>query len=264
MIVVSAGGGRVGSAVPQAVLAACREQPRLSRAAVRIFAGPYAPEAAYAAMASGALAGLVAITPAAGFVGPMPAIVIGLIAGGLCYGGVLIKSVFKYDDSLDVVGIHGLGGTFGALATGVFASKAVNELGADGLLYGNPRQLWIQFVSVVATWGFCFVMTEAVTTACPPRIGEQAPEFEAETTHGMPDALAPSSCIEYTSEPREVAKPAVQTRSVARPKTRHGTLGGVNEKNCAVGHSEHALDLAAEVSVARGVDDVDLDASVFD
>jgi len=110
-------------------------------------------------MASGALAGLVAITPAAGFVGPMPAIVIGLIAGGLCYGGVLIKSVFKYDDSLDVVGIHGLGGTFGALATGVFASKAVNELGADGLLYGNPRQLWIQFVSVVATWGFCFVMS---------------------------------------------------------------------------------------------------------
>jgi len=110
-------------------------------------------------MASGALAGLVAITPAAGFVGPMPAIVIGLIAGGLCYGGVLIKSVFKYDDSLDVVGIHGLGGTFGALATGIFASKAVNELGADGLLYGNPRQLWIQFVSVVATWGFCFVMS---------------------------------------------------------------------------------------------------------
>jgi len=110
-------------------------------------------------MASGALAGLVAITPAAGFVGPMAAIVMGLIAGGLCYGGVLLKSVLKYDDSLDVVGIHGLGGTFGALATGLFASKAVNELGANGLFYGNPGQLWIQFVSVVATWGFCFVMS---------------------------------------------------------------------------------------------------------
>ena len=110
-------------------------------------------------MASGAVAGLVAITPAAGFVEPMPAILMGLIAGGLCYGGVLIKSVFKYDDSLDVVGIHGLGGTFGALATGLFATKAVNELGADGLFYGNPGQLWIQFVSVVATWVFCFVMT---------------------------------------------------------------------------------------------------------
>ncbi|HML52821.1 MAG TPA: ammonium transporter [Solidesulfovibrio magneticus] len=110
-------------------------------------------------MASGAVAGLVAITPAAGYVEPMPAILMGLIAGGLCYGGVLIKSVFKYDDSLDVVGIHGLGGTFGALATGLFATKAVNELGADGLFYGNPEQLWIQFVSVVATWVFCFVMT---------------------------------------------------------------------------------------------------------
>ncbi|EHJ49325.1 ammonium transporter [Solidesulfovibrio carbinoliphilus subsp. oakridgensis] len=110
-------------------------------------------------MASGAVAGLVAITPAAGYVEPMPAILIGLVAGGLCYGGVLVKSVFKYDDALDVVGIHGLGGTFGALATGLFATKAVNELGADGLFYGNPGQLWIQFVSVAATWAFCFVMT---------------------------------------------------------------------------------------------------------
>jgi Amt family ammonium transporter len=110
-------------------------------------------------MASGAVAGLVAITPAAGFVEPMPAILMGLVAGALCYGGVLIKGVFKYDDSLDVVGIHGLGGTFGALATGLFATKAVNELGADGLFYGNPGQMWIQFVSVVATWAFCFVMS---------------------------------------------------------------------------------------------------------
>ena len=110
-------------------------------------------------MASGAVAGLVAITPAAGFVEPMPAILMGLVAGALCYGGVLMKGVFKYDDSLDVVGIHGLGGTFGALATGLFATTAVNDAGANGLFYGNPGQLWIQFVSVVATWGFCFVMS---------------------------------------------------------------------------------------------------------
>ncbi|MEF3698839.1 ammonium transporter [Desulfolutivibrio sp.] len=108
---------------------------------------------------SGAVAGLVAITPAAGFVTVMPAIVIGLLAGGICYGGVLLKHLFGYDDSLDVVGIHGLGGTWGALATGLFATKAVNELGNDGLFFGNPGQLWIQFVSVVATWAFCFVMT---------------------------------------------------------------------------------------------------------
>ena len=110
-------------------------------------------------MASGAVAGLVVITPAAGFVEPMPAILMGLAGGALCYGGVLVKGVFKYDDSLDVVGIHGLGGTFGALCTGLFATKAVNELGADGLFYGNPEQLWIQFLSVVATWAFCFVMS---------------------------------------------------------------------------------------------------------
>jgi ammonium transporter, Amt family len=102
--------------------------------------------------ASGAVAGLVAITPGAGFVGPMAAMVIGGLAGILCYGGVLLKVRLGYDDALDVVGIHGIGGTWGALATGIFAS-----IGAKGLLYGNPGQLWIQFVSVVATWVFCFV-----------------------------------------------------------------------------------------------------------
>ncbi len=106
--------------------------------------------------ASGALAGLVAITPAAGFVTPMASLIIGFVAGGVCYGGVLLKALWKYDDSLDVVGIHGLGGTWGALATGLFASTAVNPAGANGLFYGNPAQLWIQFVSVVATWVFCF------------------------------------------------------------------------------------------------------------
>lgn len=109
--------------------------------------------------ASGALAGLVAITPAAGFVTPMSSLVIGLIAGAMCYGGVLFKAKMKYDDSLDVVGIHGIGGTWGALATGLFATTAVNAAGADGLFYGNPGQLWIQFVSVIATWGYCFTVS---------------------------------------------------------------------------------------------------------
>ncbi len=104
--------------------------------------------------ASGAVAGLVAITPAAGFVTPMPAIIIGLGAGVICYGGIMLKNRFGYDDALDVVGIHGVGGTWGALATGVFAS-----VNAEGLLAGHANQLWIQFVSVVATWVFCFIMT---------------------------------------------------------------------------------------------------------
>jgi ammonium transporter, Amt family len=109
--------------------------------------------------ASGAVAGLVAITPGSGFVGPFSAIVIGGLAGVICYGGVLLKGKLRYDDSLDVVGIHGFGGTWGALATGLFASKAVNSAGSDGLFFGNPGQLGVQFVSVLVTIAFAFVMT---------------------------------------------------------------------------------------------------------
>ena len=86
--------------------------------------------------ASGAVAGLVAITPGAGFVGPMSAILIGI-----------------------VVGVHGVGGTWGALATGLFASKAINAAGNDGLFFGNPGQLWTQFVAVAGTWIFAAVGT---------------------------------------------------------------------------------------------------------
>jgi Amt family ammonium transporter len=109
--------------------------------------------------ASGAVAGLVAITPASGFVGPMPAIAIGAGAGVFCYSACILKTRLGYDDSLDVVGIHGVGGTWGALATGLFASKAVNPDGADGLFFGNPGQLGIQAVAVLATWVFAFVGT---------------------------------------------------------------------------------------------------------
>ena len=103
--------------------------------------------------ASGAVAGLVAITPAAGFVTVMPAILIGLGGGVFCFLGILLKGKLGYDDSLDVVGVHGIGGTWGAIATGLFAS--INK--ATGLFYGNPSQLWIQLASVAATWAFCFI-----------------------------------------------------------------------------------------------------------
>ena len=101
--------------------------------------------------ASGAVAGLVAITPASGFVGPMSALVIGAVAGGLCYTACNVKGRLGYDDALDVVGVHGVGGTWGALATGLFASKAINGAGADGLLFGNPAQLTTQLIAVAAT-----------------------------------------------------------------------------------------------------------------
>lgn len=109
--------------------------------------------------ASGAVAGLVAITPASGFVTPMASIIIGLLGGAICYGGVLMKSRLGYDDSLDVVGIHCLGGTWGALATGLFATTAINPDAANGLFYGNPAQLGIQFLSIIATMLFAFIMT---------------------------------------------------------------------------------------------------------
>lgn len=105
--------------------------------------------------ASGAVAGLVAITPAAGYVGPVSAIVIGLGGGVLCYLGVFLKNKLGYDDALDVLGIHGFGGTWGALATGLFASMG----GGTGLFFGNPWQVVIQAVGVGATWIFSFLGT---------------------------------------------------------------------------------------------------------
>jgi Amt family ammonium transporter len=112
--------------------------------------------------ASGAVAGLVAITPAAGFVTPMASIVIGALAGVFCYTACNLKTKLGYDDSLDVVGVHAVGGTWGALATGIFATKAVNEAGGDGLLYGNPGQLFIQALAVVVTLVLGFVMTTII------------------------------------------------------------------------------------------------------
>ncbi|MGH7773443.1 MAG: ammonium transporter [Candidatus Binatia bacterium] len=109
--------------------------------------------------ASGAVAGLVAITPASGFVGPISSILIGIGAGIFCSMACNLKTKLGYDDSLDVVGVHGIGGTWGALATGLFASKAINAAGNDGLFFGNPGQLWVQFVAVLATWIFAFIGT---------------------------------------------------------------------------------------------------------
>ena len=109
--------------------------------------------------ASGAVAGLVAITPASGFVGPMSAILIGAVGGALCYYAINLKNKFRYDDSLDVVGVHGVGGTWGALATGLFASKAINAAGNDGLFFGNASLLGIQALTVVAAWVYSFVVT---------------------------------------------------------------------------------------------------------
>ena len=108
---------------------------------------------------SGAVAGLVAITPASGFVGPLSSLVIGALAGAVCYGAVNLKPRFGYDDSLDVVGVHAVGGTLGALLTGFFASQLVNPGGSDGLFFGNPAQVGVQALSVLVAWIYSFAVT---------------------------------------------------------------------------------------------------------
>jgi Amt family ammonium transporter len=109
---------------------------------------------------TGAVAGLVAITPACGFVNPMNAIFIGIIVSFLCYVAIAkVKSYFKYDDSLDVFGVHGVGGIWGTIATGLFAEKAVNDAGANGLFFGGAQQLLIQCMLVVVTVVFAAAMT---------------------------------------------------------------------------------------------------------
>jgi Amt family ammonium transporter len=123
--------------------------------------------------ASGVVAGLVVITPAAGFVTPMWALVMGLLAGVVCYAGVMMKHKLGYDDSLDAFGIHGLGGAFGALATGVFAT-----VGASGVILGNMNQLWIQFVGVAASAAYAVVVTVVILVVLKATMGLRVTEEE--------------------------------------------------------------------------------------
>lgn len=130
-------------------------------------------------MASGAVAGLVAITPAAGFVSVVPAIIIGCMVSIFCFIAVtMIKPKFGYDDSLDAFGVHCVGGIWGALATGLFASKAVNPLGADGLFFGNPKQFLIQGAAVLVTIGYTFIATLIIYKLVDVFIGIRVSEKE--------------------------------------------------------------------------------------
>ena len=108
---------------------------------------------------SGGIAGLVAITPASGFVSATGALVIGFLAGLVCYFAVSLKSKFNYDDSLDVVGIHGVGGILGSLLVGVFATTFINPDGANGLIFGTYELLWAQIISTIASIAFSFCGT---------------------------------------------------------------------------------------------------------
>lgn len=141
-------------------------------------------------VASGLVAGLVAITPAAGFVSAGSSIIMGLTVGPLCYFAVSkMKTRLGYDDSLDAFGIHGVGGIFGALATGIFASTAVNPAGIDGLLMGNAHQLLVQAAAVAATIAFAglvtFIILKGLSLITPLRVSDEEEEAGLDITqHG--------------------------------------------------------------------------------
>ena len=143
--------------------------------------------------ATGAVVGLVAITPAAGFVNPMASIIIGLLVSPICYFAVsVVKHKLGYDDSLDAFGCHGIGGIWGALATGLFATKTINPAGADGLFYGNPSQLLIQAVAVIATIVFSgvlsFIILKVISIFTSLRVTEKDEEEGLDITQHGEDA----------------------------------------------------------------------------
>src|SRR6267378_5634806 len=128
--------------------------------------------------AAGAVAGLVAITPASGYVDVSASILIGLGAGVFCYTAIQLTKRFKVDDALDVFGVHGVGGAWGALATGIFATVAINSGAKDGLLYGNPGQLGIQAIAVAASIIYSAVMTFVILKLIDVFVGLRVPESE--------------------------------------------------------------------------------------
>ncbi len=128
---------------------------------------------------TGAVAGLVAITPAAGFVKPVGAIWIGLGSAVICYlAAVVVKSRLGYDDSLDAFGVHGVGGIWGALATGLFATRAVNAAGADGLFYGNPGQFLVQLKATLVTIVWSAALTYGILKLVDLMVGLRVGEHE--------------------------------------------------------------------------------------
>src|SRR3954451_7491744 len=128
--------------------------------------------------AAGAVAGLVAITPASGYVDVSAAILIGLGAGTFCYLGIQLTKRLRVDDALDVFGVHGIGGIWGALATGIFATVAINAGGVDGAAYGNLAQLGVQAIAVLASISYSAVMTFAILKLIDVFVGLRVPEHE--------------------------------------------------------------------------------------
>ncbi|HEY0396168.1 MAG TPA: ammonium transporter [Candidatus Elarobacter sp.] len=145
---------------------------------------------------AGAVAGLVAITPAAGYVTPGASIIIGLLVAVVCYGAVMLRDRMKVDDALDVWAVHGVGGTVGAICTGLFATTVINSGASNGALYGNVGQLWIQIIAVTAAWVFSGVMTfvilKVVNVFVPLRVSEKEEAMGLDLSQHSEVAYSPS------------------------------------------------------------------------
>ena len=145
---------------------------------------------------AGAVAGLVAITPAAGYVTPGASIIIGLLVSLVCYGAVMLRDRMNVDDALDVWAVHGVGGTVGAICTGLFATTVINSGAANGAFNGNVSQLWIQLVAVTAAWVFSGVMTfvilKVVNVVVPLRVSEREEAMGLDLSQHSEIAYSPS------------------------------------------------------------------------
>jgi Amt family ammonium transporter len=154
---------------------------------------------------AGAVAGLAAITPASGFVDAGPAIAIGVGAGVFCYLAVQLRHRLHLDDTLDVVGVHGVGGAWGTIAAGIFATVAVNAAGADGLLRGNPGQLGVQFLAVGATLAYSLIATLVILRVLDWVMGLRVSEEEEKmgldiSQHGERVHALPALSVQQVAE----------------------------------------------------------------
>ena len=174
--------------------------------------------------AAGAVAGLVAVTPASGYVMPMESIAIGLVAGVLCYGAVRLRAKIGFDDSLDVVGVHGVGGIWGAVATGIFANSAVSGLPyAEGLMQGEWHRLTDSLVGIGAVGAYSFIMTFIMLKVLDMTLGIRVSEDEEElgldvTQHGERAYTSDESGVALTPGPIMPAPPAVYTAATEARK----------------------------------------------
>jgi Amt family ammonium transporter len=175
---------------------------------------------------TGIIAGLIAITPAAGYVTVLSSVVIGATSSFVCYWGVnSLKAKFRYDDSLDVFGLHGIGGIWGALVTGLFASKEVNPSGNDGLLYGNPYQLISQCIDVAAAIIIAaagtFIILKAIQLFTPLRVTEEEETAGLDISHHGEHAYNELESGRSEMVPPSLPSFEIDTSPIPQPNPRH-------------------------------------------